>query len=156
MIFDKDRQSISFYLFIGLFPFSLYSIYHFYFGLWHIGLVSLLDAIVIGWGFYLNNKKPLSNNYLNFCFVFSVAYICFFLGVRGLIYVFPILVGFFYHYGLKKAFYGSVTFAVVCLLALISSVELDLVIRSTIPVAITIVFSDLYAKQVYKQRSLLI
>lgn len=154
---NKKNQLI--YMVAGFIPFFLYAIFHMNKGIYHIGVLSLIDASVIGWLIIsMLRGRHLSWQFdILICLMsFSVVYICYFIGIRGIVFIFPVIIGLFFNYSIKTAFTASLLFSCISLLASLNSIETHVVARTSIPIIITIVISYLYAVQINKHKNALL
>lgn len=154
---DSNRTigALTWCLLVGFIPAVFYSIYHLQYGIKHIGLVSFFNSILIGL-VLLNNIFYKSVNWhfnlLVFSMSTSILYICYYLGIRGILFIFPVIIGLFFYYPLKFSMYTSITFSIVGLTLANYSLETHIATRAAIPLIITIAFSFLYARTIQQHK----
>lgn len=155
---SRSIDALTWCLLVGFIPSVFYSIYHFQYGVESIGFVSTFNSILIG-VVLLNNifYKPVNwhFNILVFSMSTSILYICYSLGIRGILFIFPVIIGLFFYYPLKFSMYTSVIFSIIGLTVATHSLEAHVVIRASIPILSTIIFAFLYAKTIQQHKAAL-
>ncbi len=153
---NKTKQPpITLYLLAGLIPFSAYAFYHLTAGIFQLGIATLINALLFGLVLLHNCFKP-SKRWHNHVLVFSMSMMviigCNYVGIRGLAFMFPVIVALFFNYSLRRAMVSSVVFSVIGLIVATNSIDPLIVARISIPVALTIAFSFLYAKTIKQHK----
>lgn len=153
----KENHHVIFMM-SGLIPFSFYAMYHFFWDVFHVGVISLTNAVIIGLVLRetLNERvRSWHNDFLLFAMISSVVYICYFLGIRGIVFIFPVIIGVFFNYPRNLAVRLSSVFSIVALLASLNVVATDVAVRTSIPIVITIALSLLYARKIESHKAAL-
>lgn len=149
---------LSVFLLLGLLPFVFYAVYHLRYGMFDIGIMSLVNAILTSFILFKNIKGEKITWHLNALVLsisFFIIYACYFLGFKGLFFVFPFIVGIFFNYSLKFAVSASILLTAFVIAASLHSIETSVVARVAFPLVMTIVISYLYAKTINRHRDAL-
>lgn len=77
---------------------------------------------------------------------------CYFLGIRGIIFVFPLMTAYFYSFPYKVAVITAIIVSACALLASLNIVEPQTVLRLSIALAMNILFITCIAHLIYKQQ----
>jgi diguanylate cyclase (GGDEF)-like protein len=80
---------------------------------------------------------------------------CYYLGIRGIIFVFPLITSYFYCFPYQKAIVWSCLSSIFALLALLNMVEPIIVGRFFIALSISLFFNISIANLIYRQKRLL-
>ncbi|WP_409524195.1 GGDEF domain-containing protein [Nitrincola sp. MINF-07-Sa-05] len=83
----------------------------------------------------------------------AIVYACYSVGLRGLIYTFPMASVFFFTFRLSHGVFTGVIFSVSCLLAALNVEEPLLVIRFSVGITICMVFASIFALIVGRQKA---
>ena len=92
--------------------------------------------------------RPAHNNIMILLLSLTVVIACYELGTRGIIYIFPLVAGYIYYYKAKTAIVSSTLLCVVALICSLKHLDYETMIRTIVPIVITVVISFLYAKKV--------
>ncbi|MDA8621412.1 EAL domain-containing protein [Psychrosphaera sp.] len=142
----------------ALFLMGSYSIYNFSLGYSVVGATLLLSSIT-NTVLIITRIRGQDFTWLrdmaSFTIILAVVVACYYLGIRGIVWVFPNLLGVFFFYPLKRAVIFSTLTAVASLLAALNTLEADVVLRMIFPMTLTVVFAYIYRAMIHKeQRSL--
>lgn len=139
------------YMYAGLLLLTFYAIYHLNWGIFGVGLVCAIDALLLGLVSVQNlrlNRNTWPQNVFAVIMSLTIVYITYMLGFRGLVYIFPYTVALFFHLPHKKALFTSVLLAVATLLATLNLFEWYITAFASIPIILTITLSFMYAIKV--------
>jgi diguanylate cyclase len=132
-----------------------YSVYHLLFGFQIIG-VALSLATVLNGALVVFKIYGIHSILLREASVIAIASAvfsaCYFLGMRGIAWVFPLVVGIFFNYLANRALPYALVSITICLLAALNTVDKILVIRMIFPLLLTIGFAYLYRVTIDKER----
>ncbi|WP_077339843.1 putative bifunctional diguanylate cyclase/phosphodiesterase [Pseudocolwellia agarivorans] len=149
---------LSVFLLLGLCPFTFYAAYHLRYGMFDIGIISLVNVIFTAFLLFQNHFRRRITWQLD-AFVVSISffiiYACYFLGIKGLFFVFPFIIGIFFNYSVKFALITSSILAVLVILASLHSMDSAVVARVAFPLIMTIIISYLYANTITRHREAL-
>ncbi|WP_083690053.1 bifunctional diguanylate cyclase/phosphodiesterase [Colwellia sp. UCD-KL20] len=149
---------LSVFLLLGLCPFTFYAVYHLRYGMFDIGIISLINVILTAFLLFQNHFRRRITWQLD-AFVVSISffiiYACYFLGIKGLFFVFPFIIGIFFNYSVKFALITSSILAVLVILASLHSMDSAVVARVAFPLIMTIIISYLYANTITRHREAL-
>lgn len=144
------------YMIAGMIPLTFYAVYHLAFGLFSVGVITLLNSMLLT-VVLIHRLRGVSltwhGNFLLLCMFSSVVFLCYFLGIRGVVFIFPVIIGIFFKYPLISALRYSVIFAVLALLAALNSLETIMVARFSIPIIITIIISYRYSRKIEEHKT---
>ncbi|OMH39507.1 GGDEF domain-containing protein [Motiliproteus sp. MSK22-1] len=149
------RVSILFHL-VAIAPVLGFTLYH---GIWGSHWLSLFlggSLLVVSLSLYNEFKHRDSLLYRQMFVVlvsFSIALSCYQLGLRGLIYVFPMSSVFFFTFPFVQGIVSGVIFSLCCLLAASYVEPLILVLRFSVGITISMVFAGIFAFIVLKQKN---
>lgn len=143
---------------IGLLGFTFYAVLHVQRGNLIIATTSTINVIAIMTMFILEYKNKLTtshNNIIIFLLSFTVVAATYELGNKGIIFIFPLVAGYIYYYKAKTAIITSGLLCFVALLASMKHLDTETILRTLVPIIITVVISFLYARKVeYHQKKL--
>ncbi|GLX82368.1 hypothetical protein theurythT_18200 [Thalassotalea eurytherma] len=148
------------YSLIGFFPFFFYAFYHYYYDNKVIGYISIINAsllLVASCIIYANRFKdePIArwqSNAILFFISASVIAICYFIGLRGVAYIFPLTISYFFNFKLKQAAFYSLILVVCGLLAATYVSDSASLVRVLIPIIITIIIAYMYANHLEQHK----
>jgi len=146
------------FLLLGLFPFGFYTIYHLNYGEMDIGLISLANFILTSVILVQNYFKKELTWQLDALVVSTscfLIYCCYFLGIKGLFFVFPLITVIFFYYSVRTAIFASSLLASLVVLASFHSMEANIAARVAFPLVMTIVISYLYSSTITRHRDAL-
>lgn len=149
---------LSLFLFIGLFPLAFYGIFHLYAGMFDIGIILLINAVFVSLVLFkhqFSEKVTWQLDTVVFGICISIVYVSYILGIRGLIFIFPFIVGIFFNYSLRFAMWVSCLFSLAALTASLNILNLSIVVKVSIPAVMTIMTAFLYAKTIKRHRDAL-
>lgn len=143
---------------VAAIPLSGFALFHFRYGsAWlSVLLTAALVTVLLSLAREIRHRDSLAYRQV-FVLLVSVAivYACYQLGLRGLIYVFPMASVFFFTFRLNQALITGVVFSAASLLAVLPSESPLLVFRFSVGVAICLIFAFIFAYVVDKQKAAL-
>jgi len=155
---DAQSKLLPICLLLGLFPFGFYTIFHLNYGEMDIGLISLANFIltsVILVQNYFKKELTWQLDALALSISCFLIYSCYFLGIKGLFFVFPFIIGIFFNYSVRTALFASSLLASLVVLASFHSLDVTIAARVAFPLVMTIVISYLYASTITRHRDAL-
>jgi len=142
----------------ALFLMGSYSIYNFSLGYTVVGATLLLSSItnaILIMTRIRGHDFTWLRDIASLTIIQAIVVACYYLGIRGIAWVFPILLGVFFFYPLKRAVIYSALTAIASLLAALNTLEADVVLRMIFPMTLIVVFAYIYRSMIHKeQRSL--
>lgn len=146
------------YHFLAALTFGAYSAYHYFFGNSLI-CATTGTASVATFGLIISRlfgrDSALLREMITATIIMAVFSACFFLGVRGIAWLFPLVVGIFFNYQIRNALLLSFLSVIVGLLLSIQHVEPEIALRMFFPLAFVIGFACLYRVTIDKEQSAL-
>jgi diguanylate cyclase len=138
-----------------MFLVAAYSVYHFLYG-FEIIAIALSSAALLNGALVVTKIYGIHSVILREASVVAIASAvlsaCYFLGIRGIAWVFPLVVGIFFNYSVSRALPYAIISIALCLLAALNTLEKILVIRMIFPLLLTIGFAYLYRVTIVKER----
>ena len=149
------RVSILFHL-VAIVPVLGFATYHGIWGSRWLALFLSLSLLVVCLSLY-NEVRYRDSLFYRQAFVvlvsIAIAFSCYQLGLRGLIYVFPMSSVFFFTFPFALGIVSGVLFSFCCLLAASYVEPLILVLRFSVGITISMVFAGIFAFIVLKQKN---
>ena len=142
--------------FTALVPILLYSLHHIFREVAVIGVLLLLSGILLMCSIYTvyRNKE---NDFILQLFIISISLAliatCYYLGIRGALFVFPLLSAYFYSFSYKYALWMSCCAGSICMLALFNSLDQITIARLSLGLGLSIFFNASFASLVNQQKS---
>ncbi|MBA6352433.1 MULTISPECIES: GGDEF domain-containing protein [unclassified Colwellia] len=139
----------------ALFIILVYGLYHVINEIELLGYLLLTSSCLLSISLYCvykNNFSTLLLKTLTLMTTLVIVVTCYFLGMRGIIFVFPLVTAFFYSFPYKVAVITAIIVSACSLLASLNTVEIQTVLRLSIALAINILFITCIAHLVYKQQ----
>jgi diguanylate cyclase len=141
-----------------MFLVGAFSVYHVLFGYQIIG-TTLAVATILNGALVVFKIYDLDSVLLREAAVIAIASAvlsaCYFLGLRGIVWIFPLVIGLFFNYPVNRAVPYAVMSITACLSAASNIVDTTFVIRMVFPLLLTIGFAYLYRVTIDKERSAL-
>lgn len=120
-----------------------------------IGIFLLIGSIILLVSTYFEIKgidNDLTLQIFALSFTISLIITCYYLGIRGILFVFPLISSYFYAYNYKNALLLSCIASVLCLLASLNTMDPTTVARISIGIALTIYFNASFSVLVNRQK----
>ncbi len=136
-----------------------YASYHYVFGSFMLFLVTACASLLMFGLIVCRMTGKHSRFFHDSALLLVVATIfaaCYFLGVRGAIWLFPLVIGLFFNYAYRSAFLISLATVACALTLLAHQVELSLVLRFLVPLLVTMGFAYLYRVTIEKEQQALL
>ncbi len=135
-------------------PILVYGLHHIFNEVALLGWLLLANDLILVFSFHATLKDLDLDIYLK-GFVMSmtvtIAVVCYYLGLRGVLFVFPLLTSYFYSFEYKTALLFSVIASAICMLAALNSIEPEMVARISVGVSLTIFFNASFSALLHKQ-----
>ncbi|KAF7764670.1 hypothetical protein PCIT_b0715 [Pseudoalteromonas citrea] len=148
---QADVPFNKYFYYIGSVCFAFYAAFHTVRGNPLIAIMSSINLLAICYILFKYKKNQLEishNNIIISLLSLSVLIACYELGRSGIIYIFPLVAGYIYYYSSRTAVLSSITLCVLALFMSLNHLHYETIIRTTVPIAITVVISFLYTKKV--------
>lgn len=132
-----------------------YTAHHLLYGQVVIGslaLISLGALLLSAVSLYRNIEESRYTQLFVFSIAAALLATCYYLGMRGLILVFPLISALFYTFGYRLAISLSVVFSITALSLSLNVVEVAAVARTAMAMALTILFSMSFLILVTRQK----
>lgn len=149
------KVSILFHI-VAMLPLAGFAVGHLFWGDLLLGLILLMALITVTLSLRQELRFRDSLLYRQwFVLVVSVAivYACYSVGLRGLIYAFPMASVFFFTFRLSHGLITGIIFSISCLLAALNVEEPLLVVRFSVGITICMVFASIFAFIVGRQKA---
>jgi diguanylate cyclase len=134
---------------------AAYSVYHFLFG-FIIVACALMASTIINMLLIANRIYGKHNVVLIELSAISISSAvlsaCYYLGIRGIAWIFPLVVGLFFFYPVRRALVYSFVSGAACLIAATNTLELKFVLRMIFPILLTLAFAYLYRTAIEKDQ----
>ncbi|MCO7224885.1 bifunctional diguanylate cyclase/phosphodiesterase [Pleionea sp. CnH1-48] len=143
---------------MALLPILGYSAFHLLFENSLIGALLFFTGVVLTFSLVAIIKDIDNDPYLQafvICMTLTLAATCYYLGIRGALFVFPLLTSYFYSFTFGYALALSSLAAFSCMIALLNSLDPVTVARLSLGVSLTVFFNASFAYLVNKQKSAL-
>jgi diguanylate cyclase (GGDEF)-like protein len=124
-----------------------------------LGYLLLASASVLAISLYCdykNNFSLLPLRLFSLLVTLAIIVTCYYLGTRGVIFVFPLITSFFYSFQFKAAVTTAIITASLALLAALNVADPTTILRLSIALAINIFFITTIAHLVYTQQKKLL
>lgn len=148
------KVSILFHI-VAILPLSGFMVYH---GVWgsitlsgFLGVALATVALSLMQELRHKDSLPFRQMFVLTCSA-AIVYACYQVGLRGLIYSFPMASVFFFTFTLRQGIFTGTVFSVACLLAALNVEPAILVLRFGIGVTICMVFAAIFAFIVDRQK----
>lgn len=143
------------YHFVAALTFGAYAAYHYFFGNIVISaMTGMASASTLGLilSRMFGRDSAVVRESITVAIVCAIFSACFFLGVRGIAWLFPLVVGIFFNYETRNALIISFLSVIVGLLLSLNQVEPMFAARLFFPLAFVIGFACLYRFTIDKER----
>lgn len=120
-----------------------------------VGYLLLASTFLLSISLYYtneNNLSPLPIKLFSLMITLAIIATCYYLGIRGIIFVFPLITSYFYSFSFKVAVPTAIIASVFALLASLNIVEPITVFRIAIALAFNVFFITSIAHLVYTQQ----
>jgi diguanylate cyclase (GGDEF)-like protein len=120
-----------------------------------LGYLLLTSACLLSFSLYCDYKNTfstLSLKLFSLIITLSIIVACYYLGIRGIIFVFPIITSYFYSFKFRVAATLAIITSIFALLATLNVVDPTTVLRIAIALAMNIFFITTIANLVYMQQ----
>ncbi len=143
------------YYFFAVVTSSIFAVYHYFWGNEYIYYTTasatafILTIIVVR---ALGKDSQYLRSAALLAVIATVLATCYFLGIRGTAWLFPLVIGIFFNYTNRRALLMSLVLVIAGLALASKRVELELVVRMFFPLALTIGFAYLYRVTIEKEQ----
>ncbi len=140
---------------IAFVPIGGYGVYHLFYEIRMVGALSLISfmALLLSAISVLQNRDNSRQQRLFMLSItVTVVATCYYLGIRGLIFAFPLITVLFYSFSFSTALTLGITFSIACLGASLASVDPVTVARFALGILLTLFLNACFASLVKSQK----
>lgn len=135
-----------------------YGFYHLFYNITIIGVLALLafsGAMLSMLNIVLDRQTKIARYSYIIFIISALLATCYYLGIRGLLFVFPVTSCMFYVFCFRTAIICGVSFSLACLIAASHTLEITLILRFSIAIIISIALSIAFSYLVNLQKNTL-
>lgn len=154
-----SNKNIPYYQLAGIIPFAFYAFCHLSAGSFYLGVLMAFNAllmmgssVLIFKGYAFDDHK----DYVLSSVLFLIIVGSYFVGIRGLVFLFPAIIGIFFNYSLRTSIYVTSATTVLSMVAASFTVDAITLARLSIPFVITLLLSCLYSRAIQRHEAALV
>ncbi len=146
------------YHFFAAVTFCGYAVYHYFAGNPYVAMTTggaTVGILMLIASRMRNKDSEVIRETILVLIILAVLSACYFLGMRGIAWLFPLVIGIFFNYANRSALMISSTATCLGLLLALHTVSLEWVLRMFVPLVFTVGFAYLYRITIEKEQSAL-